>query len=352
MHMSKIRMGVIGVNQIAARHIEGILKSPDGELIALCDINKDQLHKKAKEYGIPDAYCFTNHEDLLRCADVDAVSICTPNDAHHSIALAAIRHNKPFALEKPVTLSANESADLLDKVVESQIKHMVCFSYRFIPAARYLRSVIQSGHLGTIRHVNVKYFQGWARNPDVPLVWRFRKEVTGSGVLGDLGSHMIDMVRFLVGDIEKVCAHTGTFIKERKIPGSEQSGAVDVDDFCNFIGELKGGIPISFETTRYAFGRGNYQHVEIYGDKGGVIYDLANDTDTAQLCIGDTYSNVSDYHAVKVPASFSGNQMQSFFDILNGKSDGLPAGLADGHYVQTVLDAVIRSAEIRQWIDV
>lgn len=152
-------MGVIGVNQIAAKHIEGILKSPDGELIALCDINHEQLDKKAKEYGIPDAYCFTNYEDLLRCVDGDAVSICTPIDSHHAIALAAIRCNKPFALEKPVTLTSKDSADLLDRVVENHVKHMVCFSYRFMSSARFLRSVIQNGHLGTIRHVNVKYFQ-------------------------------------------------------------------------------------------------------------------------------------------------------------------------------------------------
>lgn len=349
--MEKIRMGVIGLGGISQVHLGGILKSPDAELTAICDLRPEVLHQKGELYRIPGSRRFVNYHDLLECPEVDAVSICTGNDTHFQIARDAISHHKPFALEKPVTLNAEEARQLKDLVTETQIPNMVCFSYRFKAAARYARWLIQQGYLGKIFHVYVQYLQSWGISEEVPLYWRFQKEYSGSGALGDLGSHMIDLTRFLVGDFEKVCAQAGTFVTRRKKPDSQEYGRVDVDDYCNYLALLKGGTSATFAISRFAFGRGNYQRIEIYGSKGGLIYSLEND-DTIRVCIGDVYGQNKVYQELEVPSRFQSSQMQSFFDIIKGTGDGLAASIADGYATQLILDAILRSVNEQKYIDI
>lgn len=351
--MKKIRMGVIGSGGISRIHIEGILASPDAELVALCDINGSVLQEKAEMYKIPKSRRFSNHAELLECPDVDAVSICTPNSSHFKIAADAIRHKKPLALEKPITINLDEARKLKVMAEEAGVPNMVCFSYRFRAAARFAKWLIENGHLGEIRHVYVQYLQSWGNNENLPLVWRFVKEITGSGAHGDLGSHMLDMTRFLAGDFVKVCAQAGTFITKRKKIDSNEYGTVDVDDYCNYMAELEGGIPATFNITRYAYGRGNYQRIEVYGSKGGLVYILDEKGDmaeTIQICSGDLYEQARDYHQLPVPERFGANQMQSFFDIVQGKGDGLAATLEDGYKNQLLLDSIIESFEKEKWI--
>jgi len=351
--MSKIRMGIIGLGGISRAHIEGILNSPDGELVAICDIREEILREKGEEYGIPESHRFTNYIELLQCSDVDAVSICTPNKSHYQITKDVIKYGKPFVLEKPVTLSYQQALELKDLANRNKIPNMIAFSYRFKAAARYAKWIIEQGYLGRIFHIYVQYFQSWAIDENQPLVWRFLKEYSGSGALGDLGSHMIDLARFLVGEFEKVCGHAGTFIKKRKKINSDEYGEVDVDDYCHFMAELEGGIIGNFCITRNAYGRGNYQRVEVYGSKGGLVYKLdekGNQVDTIEVCIGDLYGQVRDYHEIPVPPRFKADQMQSFFDIVNGKGDGLAATIDDGCINQYILDCILESVKLGKWI--
>lgn len=351
--MKKIRMGVVGLGGISNVHISGILASPDAELAALCDIDESVLQEKAEKYKIPKDHCFSSHLELLECADVDAVSICTPNSSHFEIAADVIRHRKPFALEKPITLNLQEAEKLKNMAEEAGVPHMICFSYRFKAAARYARWLIRNGYLGSIHHVYVQYLQSWALSESLPLVWRFVEEVAGSGAHGDLGSHMLDITRFLVGDFVKVCAQAGTFITQRKKINSEEYGTVNVDDYCNYMAELQGGIPAAFNITRYAYGRGNYQRIEVYGSKGGLVYMLdenGHGVDTIQICSGDIYAQAKDYHQLSIPDQFKTDQMQSFFDIIQGKGDGLAATLVDGYKNQQLLDSIIESFKKEKWI--
>lgn len=339
--MSKLRMGVIGTGGISATHIRGIYESPDAELTAVCDIDPHTLQQKGDLYQIPVSHRFRSHPELLHCPEVDAVSICTPNDSHYQITLDAIELSKPFALEKPVTLNIEEAGLLQQAAEAKKIPNMVCFSYRFKAAARYARWLIKQGSLGRIYHVYGQYLQSWA-DSDLPLVWRFEKCRSGSGALGDLGVHMIDLVRFLVGEFTKVSGMTGTFVTSRKLCNAEGYGAVDVDDYCHFLAELEGGIGASFSISRYAYGRGNYQRLEVYGSQGAVIYGL-EDQDTLLVCLGDVYKEAKTFTEVPVPSRFKADQMQSFFDIINGKGDGLAATIADGSASQKVADAIIKS---------
>lgn len=351
--MEKIRMGIIGLGGISNTHIEGILSSANAELVALCDINRDVLQEKAEKYKISSSHCFLKHTDLLECPDVDAVSICTPNSSHFEIAADVIRYKKPLALEKPITLNIEEATQLKALAEEAGVPNMICFSYRFKAAARYAKWLISNGHLGKIHHVYVQYLQSWGKSENLSLEWRFVEKISGSGAHGDLGSHMLDMTRFLIGDFVKVCGQAGTIITKRKKLNSEEYGNVDVDDYCNYMAELEGGIPATFNITRFAYGRGNYQKIEIYGSKGGLVYTLDEDgtmVDTLHLCLGELYDQAKAYHQLPIPDQFKSNQMQSFFDILQGKGDGLAATLEDGYMNQKLLDAIKESFKTEKWV--
>jgi len=343
-----IRMGVIGMGGIAESHIRGILQSNDAELVAICDVDPINLQHKGERY--PEAKQFSNYRELLQCSDVDAVSICTPNHLHYPIAKEAIMHQKPFALEKPVSLNEQEARELQSLASEHNVINMVCFSYRFKGAARYAKWLIEKGHLGEIYHVYGQYLFYTSIVGDKPLLWRFRKEMAGSGALGDLGSHMLDLTRFLVGDFQSVCGLTGTNITTRKKVDSEELGEVTVDDYCHFLAKLDSGISANYSITRCAFGRFNYQRFEIYGSKGGLVYHL-DEADTLEVCLGDVYGQSRIYHKMPIPPQFQANQMQAFFDLINGKGDGLTATLEDGVLNQHLLDTILSSAEDQKWMD-
>ncbi|MDD3244134.1 MAG: Gfo/Idh/MocA family oxidoreductase [Eubacteriales bacterium] len=373
--MKKIRMGVIGLGGISNVHIGGTLKSPDAELVAVCDIDPDTLKVKGDLYGIPENMRFTNYHDLIACPEVDAISNCTPNNVHKEIAIAVLKSGKPLASEKPMTLNGAEAEEMYRVAQETGTKHMICFSYRFKAAARYARHLIQSGELGTIRHVYGQYLQANAIDASRPRVWRFNKAITGTGALGDLGSHAMDLVRFMTGaEYEDVVAHFGTFVKERqriedfkvcynekgmrsfeKIAETPTMEEIDVDDFSHMMANMTNGSSVTFEITRDAFGRGNYQRFEIYGSKGALVYDLdceATGEDRLQACIGSFNGQTHQFNYVPIPDQFKTDQMQSFFDIINGKGDGMPATAADGYINMLTMDACEESAAEKKWVKI
>lgn len=353
--MQKIRVGSVGLGSISKGvHLPGITRSPDLELAALCDSNPAVLEARQKEYGIDDAHCFTNYQDLIACKDVEAVDISTPNDVHFPIAMAAALAGKPFSLEKPITLDHIEADRLATVVQEKGLPNMVCFSYRFKAAARYARDLILSGTLGDIYHVNMQYFQAWGLPcREIPLVWRYIKARTGSGALGDLGSHGLDLVRFVTGkDYRRVVGHLGTYVKERRTLDGKEAGIVDVDDFSNYMAEMEGDISASFQITRFAWGRGNYQRMEIYGSKGALVYKLDETPgeDEISVCIGAPYDLACTFTKLPVPEKYRSDQMQSFADILLNKADRQAATILDGQKNQATMDAIIESAIKEHWI--
>ena len=258
MEKKVIRVGSVGVGAIwGGVHEPGIAKSPDLTLVAICDIDEKKLEAVGEKYGIPPQYRFTDYRDLVNCDIVDAVDICTSNDAHFKVAMAAVEAGKPFNLEKPITLTAEE-ADILAKAAqEKNVKNMVCFSYRFKAAARYAKDLIAQGKIGRVYHVNMQYFQAWGLpRANCPLVWRYVKSRTGTGALGDLGSHALDLVRFVTNkEYTRVVGHTGTYVHERPLLDGKGVGKVDVDDFSNYMADMEDEISVSFQITRFAYGR-------------------------------------------------------------------------------------------------
>ncbi|MGN0477921.1 MAG: Gfo/Idh/MocA family protein [Hominenteromicrobium sp.] len=355
--MACIRVGSVGIGEISQGvHLPGIDRSPDLKLVAVCDIDPQALRYAQEKYGIDEAHCFTDYHDLINCPDVDAVDISTPNYVHYEVALAAAEAGKPYAVEKPMVMT-NEQADHLAAVTaEKGVKSMVCFSYRFISAARYAKELIERGMIGDIYHVDMQYYQSWCMpHCNAPLYWRFEERYTGSGALGDLGSHALDLVRFVTGkEYKKVVSHTGTFINEREKLDGSGMGRVDVDDFANYFAEMDGGTAATFRITRFGYGRGNYQTMEIYGSRGAIQYELDHtpETESISICIGEANAEANIFTKLPIPARFKSDQMQSFADLINGKGDGKTATIEDGRINQHAMDAVLRSAKSGTWEEV
>ena len=251
-----------------------------------------------------------------------------------------------------------EEADILARMTaEKNLKNMVCFSYRFKAAARYMKDIIAQGSIGQIYHVYMQYLQaGGGPEWDLPRSWRYIKELTGTGALGDLGCHALDLVSFVTGkDYVKAVGHADTFTKMRKLEEGEGLGEVDVDDFCNYLMEMDGKTAADFEITRFAYGRGNYQRLEIYGSKGAVVYTLdakAPGVDEIEVCIGPVVGRAGSFTTIPIPEKYRADQMQSFADILNDTGDGMAATIKEGCHIQHALESIIRSAEEEKWLPV
>lgn len=353
--MEKIRIGSIGIGNVnRAVHLPGIAKSPDLELAAVCDIRPEALEYAQKTYGVAPEYCFTDYHELLACPLVDAVDIATPNYLHFEIAMAAVAAGKPYSVEKPMTMDAAQ-AEILEKATkEAGLKSMVCFSYRYRAAARYARDLIRQGVLGKLYHIDMQYYQAWGLPRfNTPRVWRFEKALTGSGALGDLGSHGLDLIRFVSGqEITRLTGHTGTFTAARRSLQGEGMEPVDVDDFSNCMGELSDGAAMTMRITRFGYGRGNYQVMEIYGEKGAMTYSLdisGKGMDKLEVCLDPLGYENHLFTEVPVPARYHMDQMQSFANLLLDKGDGLTASVCDGRINMRTVDAMLASAQDGAW---
>ncbi|WP_448317293.1 Gfo/Idh/MocA family protein [Streptomyces sp. CO7] len=231
----------------------------------------------------------TDWRALIAREDVDLVDICTPGDSHAEIAIAALEAGKHVLCEKPLANSVAEAEAMTAAARAAEERGqiaMVGFNYRRVPAAALAQEMIAAGRLGTLRHVRVVYLQDWLVDPAFPLTWRLRRESAGSGALGDLGSHIVDLAQYLTGDtLAGVSALTETFVRERPLPAASSSGlavtdasvgrgAVTVDDAAVFTGRFAGGALATFEATRFATGRKNALRIELNGSQGSLAFDL------------------------------------------------------------------------------
>ena len=363
--MKKIRMGVIGVGGISGLHIGGTLRSKDAELTAICDIDPGALAYKGDLYEIPENRRFLNYNNLIACPDVDAISNCTPNNVHFEVIMAALKAKKPLMTEKPMTMNEAEAKEALAAAKEAGVVTMIGFTYRFYPALRFARHIARSGELGEIRHIYGQYKQAGSTRKEAPRVWRFNKALTGTGALGDLGSHSLDMARFVSGgEYTSVSAEMGTYVKKRISMGDyrvyysdegrkmDRIGDeihwedVDVDDYSHMHLMMDNGISTAFEITRCGYGKGNYQRLEVQGSAGALIYENdADDDHTAKLyvCIGEAMGMSHSYRRVDIPNAFKVDEMQCFFNLINGKGDDTLPTIEDGYKNMVVLDACERS---------
>ena len=182
----------------------------------ICGRNRDGVSAAADRLGWQE--WSTSWEEVVNRPDIDLVDIATPGDTHLPICLAAAKAGKAILCEKPLANSLSEARAMLDGVRRGGVPHMLCHNYRKVPAVALAKELIDSGELGDIRHFRGTYLQDWSMSPELPLLWRFDKRKSGSGALGDLGSHLIDLARFLVGEIGGVSGLLETFVKQRPLP--------------------------------------------------------------------------------------------------------------------------------------
>jgi predicted dehydrogenase len=238
----------------------------------------------------------TDWEKVVAREDVDIVDICCPTFLHFDVAAAAARAGKAIFCEKPFTLDLKQALKLHDIVKKHKVLHYLNHNYRRCPAVAFARQMIENGDLGRIYHWRGAYLQSWIMSPDFPLTWHLKHETAGAGPQWDLNSHSVDLARYLVGEIKSVSAVTANFIKERPLPDEVSAGCfaagsgakrgkgkVTVEDAAFMVAEFENGAIGSFESSRFATGRKNYNVFEIYGDKGAIAFNLERMTELQYL---------------------------------------------------------------------
>ena len=329
----------------------------------VCGRDRAEVEKAARAYGWEQAA--TDWEEVVARKDVDVVDICTPGDTHRPIAVAAAREKKVVFCEKPLANTLAEAEAMLDAVRANGVVHMLCHNYRRAPAVALAKRIIGEGRIGRIYHYRGTYLQDWLVRPDFPRVWRLEKAKAGSGALGDILSHSLDLARYLVGEITEVAGLLKTFTTSRPArAGSSEMVPVDVDDAALSLVRFEGGAVGSIEGSRFAAGRKNYNRFEINGSKGSLAFDLERmnelelyieegpDSGFRTIMVTDAeHPYVSAWwprgHIIGYEHTFT----HTVLDLLRAVAEGrLPSpNFEDGVRNQRVLDAIERSSASRRW---
>jgi predicted dehydrogenase len=275
----EIGVGILGYAFMGKAHSNAFKKLPYmmyppvaiPKLVAIAGRNEEAVAEAARRYGYQRYY--TDWRQMLEDDDIQLFDNGGPNDAHAEPCIAAAQAGKHILCEKPLARTAEEAKPMLDAVRQAGVKHMVAFNYRFVPAIVQARKLIESGALGQIYHWRAVYLQEWGMDRQMPTSWRFQKEPAGSGALGDLGAHIIDLARFLVGEPKSVMGYAQTWITERP-DGSGGMVKSDVDDGFVAALEFENGALGTVEATRFAKGRKNHNSFEINGENGSIKFNL------------------------------------------------------------------------------
>ncbi|MCH8840815.1 MAG: Gfo/Idh/MocA family oxidoreductase [Planctomycetes bacterium] len=342
----------------------------------ICGRDADAVAQFAERWGWESSSA--DWQEVVRRDDVDLVDISTPGIAHAEIAIAAAQAGKHVFCEKPLANSLPEAQKMLAAVREAGVKHMVDFNYRRCPAVSLAKQMIEAGELGEIRHFRGTYLQDWLVDPEFPMNWRLRKETAGTGAHGDLGAHAVDLARFLVGEVSDVVGMKKTFITERPAEGTssgltatagEGVEQVTVDDCSLFLAKFDNGAVGSFEATRMAPGRKNYNRFEINGSKGSLVWCFERLNELQFYSTGDpsTASGFRTIIATEGDHPFAGNWwppghmlgydhifVHAISDLVQDIALERPCApdFSDGVRCVAVLDAVDKSIETRGWMQV
>jgi predicted dehydrogenase len=274
-----LSIALIGTKFMGRAHSNAWRQAPrffdlpaDIRMAAICGRGRAGSRRAAKTLGWEKA--MTDWKAITADPLIDIVDICTPNDSHAEIAIAAARAGKAILCEKPLTRNVAEARGMVEAVKRARVANMVCHNYRRVPAIALAKQMIGAGEIGDrIYHFRARYAQDWIADENFPLVWRLQSRVAGSGALGDIGAHIVDLARFLVGEIARVSAVSETFVK-RRLTKNRQFARVDVDDAVSVVGKFRNGAILNLEATRFARGRKNQLTFEINGSRGSLAFDL------------------------------------------------------------------------------
>ncbi|MBP2111018.1 Gfo/Idh/MocA family protein [Paenibacillus silagei] len=383
--MKQLRIGMIGYKFMGKAHSNAYRSLPmffpkavKPHMSVICGRNEEAVTEAAAQLGWSESV--TDWKELIARSDIDLVDINAPSNAHKEIALAAAAAGKHIFCEKPLALNLEDSREMLEAAEKAGIAHMIGFNYRFSPAVRLAKRLIESGRLGTIYHFRAWFLQDWILDPEFPLVWRLQKEIAGSGSHGDLGAHLIDLAHFLVGDVEEVIGMSETFVKERplatemtglsaKAGKDAPHGPVTVDDATLFLARFANGALGSFEATRFAAGHRSTNSFEINGSLGSVKFDfermnelevyLTSDDEDVQgfrrvLATDPSHDYAEAWWPPGHTIGFEHTFIHEMLELSNAIEEGRQPepNFNDGVKCQAVLEAVDRSIEQRRWVPI
>ncbi|MFK4759557.1 Gfo/Idh/MocA family protein [Microbacterium sp. ZW T5_45] len=375
---TELRVAMIGHGFMGAAHSVGWRQAPAAfdlplapRMAVLAGRDAAKAAESAQRWGWTESS--DDWRTVIERDDIDLVDIVTPGDTHAEIAIAALAAGKHVLCEKPLANSVAEAEAMAETAADAAtrgVRAMVGFTYRRVPAVTLLRDLIAQGRIGTVRQVRASYRQDWLADPESPMTWRLDKDRAGSGALGDIGAHVVDMVQFVTGqNVTQVSGILETLVTERPLMGTsvglggiagDGRGTVTVDDLALFTGRLDSGVLASFEATRFATGRKNALDLEISGDAGALHwsledlnvlnhYDATADSAlqgfTRILVTEPEHPYVSGWwpsgHMLGYEHGFS-HQVKDLVEAIASGTDPQPT-FTDGLRVQRVLDAVERS---------
>lgn len=341
------------------------------------DVTDGAAEEARRRYGFEESS--SDWRAVVGRADIDVVDICTPNHMHADIAIAAAKAGKHIICEKPLARTVEEARAMRDAVRAAGVIHMVAFNYRRTPAVALAKKYIEEGRIGRILNFRGTYLQDWSADPDSPLSWRFQKKIAGSGTVGDIGTHVVDLAHYLVGPIAEVIALTTTYNKTRplqqggvdKLGAAEKArdverGEVDVDDEVVSMLKFEGGAIGSLEATRNAYGRNNFITLEIHGTKGSIHFNYER-RDELQVMFADDPSDARGFRTVytgpahpygdglwPIPGlgiGYSETKIVECYDFFSAIAKGRQPSpdFEDGLLTELVADALIRSGETGAW---
>jgi predicted dehydrogenase len=377
--MSKpLSIGMIGYGFMGRAHSNGYRKVSNffdleykPVLKAACARDAAKVKEFADKWGYESVE--TDWRKLIARKDIDAIDICTPNNTHCEIALAAAQAGKMILCEKPLSMNGPEGVKMVEAVEKAKVPNMVWYNYRRVPAVTLAKQLIDEGKLGKIFHYRAKFLQDWTISADLPQggagLWRLDVAAAGSGVTGDLLAHCIDTALWLNGSIANVSAMTETFIKERKHTLTGKVEKVGIDDACAFMARFSNGSLATFESTRYARGHKALYTFEINGEHASIFWDL-HDLHRLQYfehrdpgyLRGWRSIHVSDgdhpymakWWVPGLQIGYEHSFVHQVADFIEGISKGKPAmpDFRDALRTQYVCDAVLDSAKNGQWREV
>jgi levoglucosan dehydrogenase len=355
------RVGVIGTSWWAdLEHLPGLQSRPDVELVALCGRNPERLAALAAKFRVPKT--FTDWGEMISGAGLEVLVVATPNSVHHPQAMAALDAGVHVICEKPLAMNLALAREMAARAEATGRKTLTFFTHRAVAAAAHVKRLVGEGFIGQPLHVSAAYFTASHLRPGKPLAWRMQRAESGTGVLGDIGSHVVDLVRWWLGDFSRVAGQWQTVTRDRS------GGVADADEDCSFLAQLACGAQGAFQASKLVAGRGNYQRIELHGSKGALIYEADPGFDPTWE--GRVYAGRPDrpgLETLALPRDLTAgldtpdNQADRneayrrltepfFAAIRNGGA--VSPDFRDGAAVQAVLDAVAESAERQQWMDV
>ncbi|MDH7485714.1 MAG: Gfo/Idh/MocA family oxidoreductase [Anaerolineae bacterium] len=376
----EIGVGMLGYAFMGKAHSNAYKKLPYmiypppavPRLIAICGRNEEAVAEAARRFGYEGYY--TDWRAMMEDDRIQLFDNGGPNSMHAEPCIAAAQAGKHVFCEKPLARNAEEAKAMLDAVEKAGVKHMVAFNYRFVPAVRLAYDLIASGKLGQIYHFRAVYLQEWIMpHYGTPKIWRLDRDVAGSGAIGDLGAHIIDLAHFLVGGMKSLSAVTRTFIEERPLTDGSGTGKVDVDDAFVATVEFENGAIGTLESSRFAAGRKNYNCFEINGEKGSIHFNLERLNELQVFWVGEEPKETQGFHDVLVTEGHHPwlehwwphghiigwehtfvHEITHLLDCIVNNKDVAPYGATfeDGYRAAVICDAIAESAQAKRQVDI